>query len=497
MITSVPDRTVRALFIVLHCLIWWLMIVLAKPGLDNYGDMAEVYGWSQHWLMGSDKHPQFLPWATRIWFSIMPRAVWSFYLLSALNLAVGLFGVVAFARRAGLASGQVWLALVLQVLAFPYLTLADKLNMNAILLAIWPWVAWAFLGAIHSKGRRQLFWAAGCGALLAVAILSKYYSVILTPGLLLVSLLPGVRRIWRGGAVPVALIVAAICLLPHVLWLGEHGDALAYAGSQGEGGIVWREIAIFALSPLLYWLIPFCIAVPLLWKRRPLRAPAMVIWVLALSPWVMTLVAGVSGRAELSLPWAIPIGFGFTALIAAMLHPEHAEAAVKRMRNAFRIIWPAMLVLGLTYSFVNGRQGEIWHYTPQAEAALAMADIIESEYPGVEPEWVSAQTAAANYAFYAPGDVMPLAGRPDNLPSFVPPYPGWQTHAGIVLCGLSRDEDVGADCQAEAASWAARNGLQSADHRLTLRRQGWRWPHDIPFTAAFTLVWPETAGLVE
>ena len=48
-------------FIPLQVLAWYGAILIAKPYLDSYGDMVEVWAWAQHWLMGSDKHPQFLP----------------------------------------------------------------------------------------------------------------------------------------------------------------------------------------------------------------------------------------------------------------------------------------------------------------------------------------------------------------------------------------------------------------------------------------------------
>ena len=64
-----------ATFILVQTFVWYLMIVTAKPFLDKYGDMVEVYAWSQHFLMGSNKHPQFLPWMAHFWFLVMPPSI--------------------------------------------------------------------------------------------------------------------------------------------------------------------------------------------------------------------------------------------------------------------------------------------------------------------------------------------------------------------------------------------------------------------------------------
>ena len=475
-------------FIGIHLVVWYAMIVIAKPFLDNYGDMAEVYAWSQHLLMGSDKHPQFLPWVAHFWFEAMPRSVASFYGLAALNLGVGLAGVYALGRQVLPTRRQALAAMALQALAFPYLTLADKLNMNAICLATWPWVAWAFLVALrHPTARGRLLAGFAFGLLAAIAMLGKYYSAVMLASVLGIAFTPPEVGVWRRPAPWLALATFAIAVLPHVMWQLRHGfETLGYIEKQGSG-LDLRHLISFGLTPVYYWIIPWGLSLTLfyrgpVWTRFArslrLRGASDAVWYMAVVPYALSLVIGASGFVQLSEPWAIPIGYAFTLLWLrnADVGAAVVETKCRQLLLAFVWVWPAMLALGVTFAIWASETGAEQLYYPEAEAAAALDAQWQSLAPGQPLVWTAPANDGARMAFFsrlAP-KVEALPALPDALPDYYPQHPNWRSEGGVVICPLGPGSDTSAQtpCTQDVASWAARVGLTLSAQRFVVQRQG-------------------------
>ena len=496
-ITSKP-----APFIIVHCLVWWAMTVIAKPILDSYGDMIEVYAWSQHWLAGSDKHPQFLPWLTNIWFLVAPQSFASFYLLSALNLAVALFGIMALGRALKLGEMQVLVALALSTLALPYLTLPGKLNMNAICLATWPWTAWAFVRAVSEPQKLRLLYAALFGLLAALSVLGKYYSVVLLIPLFAYTLMPRQLWLWKTGAPWLAIVVFLAALTPHLIWLAEHREALAYASEQGAGDDLGRAIyyiAKFAVAPLFYWPLPLLLACLLFVSgsllargRKLLRWPQAMplLGVSALGPWLVTLLFAFAGLAELSTPWAIPIGFAFTLYLVANAEPKLLERNGPKLMRAFHVFWPALIAGAIVLAAIRGQAAETDYYMPDEEAAVAAVEHWHSKHE-MPLSWVASGKGAAFISFFSPRPIEALPGLPNGLPSYYPARENWQAEAGMMLCSLLPAGNVDGTCLQNIRDWAAANNMQSEEAVLTVKRSGLQFPREVPFDLTVVYVWPK------
>ncbi|MGV8985245.1 MAG: glycosyltransferase family 39 protein [Cypionkella sp.] len=493
-----PNRSLT--FIGLHMLVWYVMIVIAKPFLDNYGDMAEVYAWSQHLLMGSDKHPQFLPWMAHLWFEVAPRSVASFYALAAINLGVAFVGIYALGRQLLATRGQALAAVALQALAFPYLTLADKLNMNAICQSTWPWAVWAFVVALnHPTARGRNLAALGFGILAAVAMLSKYYSAVLMASVLIIAFTPRVIGIWRKPTPWLALGAFSVAILPHLLWQRQHGfETMGYIEEQGKGLDLHHFIS-FGLTPIYYWIIPWGTALAMLyrgpvWVRfaHSLRMTGAsdVLWYLAVLPYAVSMVLGAAGFVQLSEPWAIPIGYAFTLLWMrnADVGAERLAARCAQILRAFRWVWLGMLALGVTFAIWAAQTGEEQLYYPESEAASAIDTQWQSLAPGQTLAWASSRNDAARVAFFShlTPVVEALPALPDALPDYYPPRPNWRAEGGVVICPLGKGSDATAqtDCTRQAANWAAKEGFALIPYRFSVQRAGLYFPRQRPYAFA-------------
>ena len=72
---------------------WTLAATLTFPSLHH--DMLEAWVWGQHPSLGYFKHPPLSALLPAIWFGVMPRQDWAFYLLAYTNAAAGLGGALS------------------------------------------------------------------------------------------------------------------------------------------------------------------------------------------------------------------------------------------------------------------------------------------------------------------------------------------------------------------------------------------------------------------
>lgn len=486
------------ILLALYVLVWAIARSVASPNLDAYADMLENYAWGQSIEWGSFKHPPLVGWITGLWFRLVPALDSLYFLLSYAAAAIGLLGLHRLARAVGL--GQLATAAVLlQMFALPYGTLAAKFNANTVLLPLWPWVAYAWWECVHGE-RRSWAMPLVLGAGAALAMLGKYYSGVFLLGLGLLTLgLPAGRR-WLGTAKPwLALGVMAGLLLPHVAWLASHDYVtFRYVGEQGDGGVAWSHLLKFMAAPLLYWGIALAICVAWFrhgrvrwWRRawlawRPNGWNDALFWVVML-PYLLTLLFGLSGLVELSLPWAIPVGFGFPLLWLRNLSQLDAADRHGRLPLRKSLVIMVMLVLGggLAEGVRAAVQGGEIAYLPRREAAHVLLSRWDELHIGQRPRWVGGLWAEnAALAFYGDESLRVIPGQPDELPASLDAQfaARWPEQPGLIYCPpMARHPGAQSGCEADALRWLASRGLPVQTIEFEVSRSGFRFPRPRSF----------------
>ena len=515
-LTALPalSRSQMLCCVLIPCVVWALLSVMALGNLDSQHDMLENYAWSQPMLLGTHKHPPFFAWVVGVWFMVFPESDWAYRLLSYINVAVGLWGVLVLGQRLGLGNLARWGALLL-LWTLPYTTLAGKFNANSQLLSVWPWTAALLLASWQEEGWRGWWYSMWLGVLAAASMLSKYYSGVFLAGFLLPIFLHPQGRRWLLTARPyVALAAFGLALLPHVLWMAQHDWApIDYVKSQGEDGVVgWKYVARFALSPLFYWL-PAWLAVCVLYGRHHSRVTGQAmgrsiaqclwrIWMpqgsgdilfwLALMPWLMTLVFGITGMVVLSTPWAIPIGYAFGLLWLRNLYAYSPQAMAPVLQGLQRAWWPVVggvVLFGVVAAFANALTGERWYYRPTREAAQAMLAQWEQRHPGKVLEWVGGEwTENASITFYARPGLLTIPDTPDSLGAQLAHIGDWRRREGLMLCALGATDAMSAlsdnVCVRDSQAWLAQQGLDVQPHIVQVQRSGWRFPYPVSYSYA-------------
>lgn len=498
------DRWLLPLLI-LNLLVWVVARFISDTNLDPYGDMLENFAWGQEFSWGTHKHPPLIGWVVGLWFSLLPRNDAAYFLLSYLNVLLGLIGVYRVTILLGFARVAAP-AVLLLAMALPYSTLAVKFNANAILLSLWPWVVFGWLKSQQEIHTNANTWTILFGVLSALALLGKYFSGVLMVGLLLASFSSQEGRQWLRSVKPwLSSVIFALILSPHILWLFDNNFiSLAYITAQSETKAPYRELLKFAFAPGLYWLIPLVVCA---WvstgqqKSLFVRIPGLfknliqawscrgwndtLFWV-AMLPWMVTLLFGALGSVALSLPWAIPLGFGFPLLwIRNLWQAEHDKSAdhSRRVLRAFFIWLIVILVVSPLYAVSEGNRKSANYYRPRAEAAEAIIKMWQETLPDKSLYWVGGQWAENGLvAFYGNPEIKIIPGMPDSEEAMAVSTLNWRTKPGLILCPRGKAATPSPVlCPRDTEKWLQANKLPVQTIQVRVKKKGFRFPVEWEF----------------
>lgn len=327
--TAAPPRPTddfrAALALVAALAIVRLVALFATP-LELYPDEAQYWLWSRTLDFGYYSKPPMIAWA-----------IWATTALGGdaepwVRLSAGLFQagatlcVYAIGRRlygsgVGLAAAALY-ALMPGVQLSALVAATDAPLLFFLGLAIL-----AYVEVLTAQGRRRLLLAAGLGAAVGLAFLSKYAAVYFVIGVALhLALSREARAAWSLPAAAVAVLAAGLILAPNLAWNATHGFATfqhtaanaAWSGVQlfnlaELGAFVGSQFGVFGPIPLGALIVGLVLAA----RRRRLSAADLTLLCFTLPPLLI-----VTGQAFISRANANWSGAGYLAgsvLVAAWL----------------------------------------------------------------------------------------------------------------------------------------------------------------------------------
>src|SRR5580692_330594 len=212
------ERTM-ALLLAAYAIAWSAYGTIAKSSQDLHFDIGEMFAWSHEVVWSAPTHPPLGAWIMRAWFSVMPVADWSFYLLAMIVATVGLWIAWRIAGRYLSAEKRVVGVLLMTFVPF-YNFHALKYNASSILTPFWAATTWWFLLSFET---RRPGWAVLAGVAAAAAMLGKYWSILLLAGLALGALNDPRRTAYFRSPAPWLTIAAGVVgLAPHVIFIATH-----------------------------------------------------------------------------------------------------------------------------------------------------------------------------------------------------------------------------------------------------------------------------------
>lgn len=345
---AAPSGRALWIFLALFVAIWTSFQIVSYASIDLHPDLLEVFAWSQNPAAGY-KHPPLAGLVAAAWFAIFPIADWSFHLLAMVNAAVAFFAIDLIASR--YLDGDKRLVVLLLLLFTPlYQFHGQRFSTNQVLLSTWPIATYCFLRSFET---RSLAWSAAAGAAAALAMLGKYYSILLVVAFVAAALMHPRRWDYLRSPAPwVAALAGLIVLAPHLHWfVTTGGKTLYYAhrvhGGASVGALIWSVVSstVSAAGYVAILLAAYALIVrpdrrtlaATLWPPDPDRRMLVMLFALPLLlPIVVMPLAGV----KFSALWTLPAWF---LLPIILLSP--AQAAVQRL-DAVRLAF-VVLCIGL------------------------------------------------------------------------------------------------------------------------------------------------------
>jgi 4-amino-4-deoxy-L-arabinose transferase-like glycosyltransferase len=300
--------------IVAFAAIWMLFLSIAYLSGDLHADALETWTLGREFAWGNAKHPPLMGWAAYGWTLLFPLTDWSFQLLAMTNAAVALWAVDLIARRFVRGDSRAVVLLLLMLLP-AYQFHAQRFNANTVLLAVWPLATYCFLRSYQS---RAIGWAVAVGALGALAMLGKYYSVFLIGSFVLAAIVhPQRAEYFRSWAPWVSALTGLIVLGPHLHWLATSGATPFSYAMKAHGGVAFGqsflEAGAFLLGlaatlalPALVWVL----SAELRLKRFPADFRAMnpglvlLFWIFV-GTVVLPVIVTVAVGTEMPSLWAL------------------------------------------------------------------------------------------------------------------------------------------------------------------------------------------------
>jgi 4-amino-4-deoxy-L-arabinose transferase-like glycosyltransferase len=216
----VRGNTAAAAAIGFYILVWWLYAVVSKSAEDIHFDMAELVAWSLEPAFGYPKHPPFSAWVVTVWFALFPYRDWAYYLLTACNGGVALWFVWLIAQRY-VAGEKRALALTLLMFSVAFNFHLLRFNLNTLLVSTWAVATYLFL---RSYTERSLWWGLLAGIAAAIAMLTKYWSILLLFAFVIGVLFDSRRAAYFRSPAPWASVAAgALLLAPNIVSLIDYG----------------------------------------------------------------------------------------------------------------------------------------------------------------------------------------------------------------------------------------------------------------------------------
>jgi 4-amino-4-deoxy-L-arabinose transferase-like glycosyltransferase len=298
------DADLRAAMLLTAGLTLARLVALFATPLDLYPDEAQYWLWSRTLDFGYYSKPPMIAWT--IWATTAIGGDAEPWVRLGAPLFQGGATLLVFAIARRLYGGGTALAATALYALMPAIQLsAGVIATDAPLLFFLGLTILAYVALQDAEGRRRLWIAAGLGAALGLAFLSKYAALYAVIGVALhLAVSRDARRAWTPASVGVALAALFLVLTPNLAWNAAHGFATVQhtaANAAWGGGKLFNfdELGDFVLTQfLIFGPIPFGVVVVgtvLMARRRRLEPSDLLLLCFILPP-----LAIVSGQAFIS-----------------------------------------------------------------------------------------------------------------------------------------------------------------------------------------------------
>lgn len=378
--------TVLALFILFQ-----MIVLTAVPTVLSSAppiDVVEGWTWAPHWLIGTYKHPPGPAWSIETMHFLVPGYFLGPYLLSQISVAltyvfIYLTGRLFMDEPRALA-GSLFLA---GSLYFTYLS--TEFNHNVLQLPFWSAIIFTFAHIVR-RPERTSSWLI-LGALVGAGMYAKYSVCIIGLVCAFAGLFfPKVRTQFATPRPYLAVVLAVLIFLPHVLWLVENdfppfkyvADRTRIHGSRLEP-LAFVAAQILNNGPILALLL--CVGRPSFTRAERIDAEPdakAFLRIFALGPLAFLVICALLGNKQLITMWGLPMFTPVGLWLVAEIGRGWSAEMLKRLcaGGVAMVVLAAVLFAGEdVWSKFHKPKREMW---PMEELATKANDAWASEVNG-------------------------------------------------------------------------------------------------------------------
>ena len=386
-----PARRERNVLVALsvYVVVWALYGTIAKSSQGLHYDMTEVIAWSRDLAWGY-KHPPLAAVVAWLWFSVVPLAAWSYYLLAMLMPAIALwFAWRMTADTLDIEKRAAGLALLMLVPFFNFHAL--KFNVNTVLMPVWAATTFWFL---RSYTTRSAHYAALAGVGAAACMLGKYWSVFLLVGLVVAALIDRRRGDYFRSAAPWITVAAGFLVLgPHLVWLVQNDFAPFEYVAISHGAKPFVDVLKGTLGYIAgsigYLAIPLIVVATIAWRshaafgdilwpaERDRRLAAAAFW----APFLLPALGALASSTEITSLWSMPAWTLLPVLLLSSPAVTVLAADTRRILIAVLAVPLAMVLAAPAIAVMAQRSAP----QPAAAQAQLLAAEIERVWHEITP----------------------------------------------------------------------------------------------------------------
>ncbi|MDO1559468.1 glycosyltransferase family 39 protein [Brevundimonas sp. 2R-24] len=299
------------------------LVALFLSPLELYPDEAQYWLWSRDLAFGYFSKPPMIAWLIALTTAIAGDSEAGVRLFAPLLHAGTAFVLMAVALRLSDRITAFWAALIYSLMPGVQLS-AGLASTDAALLFFLSLALLAYVELDRRQGREALVAAAGLGAALGLAFLSKYAAIYFLIGAALHAVLShGGRARWSWARGSVAAGALAVFIAPNLLWNAANDFATVShtAANANLGADLFHpaQAAEFVASQLgVFGPVPFVL---LIWAMvrafRRRSEPEIMLAALTIPPLLIVTVEAFLSRANAN--WAAAAYVPGSVLAALML----------------------------------------------------------------------------------------------------------------------------------------------------------------------------------
>ena len=418
-------------FAAIHALLWTIILINLKAAQDVHMDVAEAFAWGQKFQLGYGKHPPLSGWIAGLWFRFFPVTDWATYLLAMTTLAVGL--VVCWLIALRVVDYRRAFLVVVMLALYPIFNFKGfKYNPDLLQLVTLPLLVLAYLNAFSRRSARSGVWLGLAGAL---ALMTKYWVLTMIGAIGLAALIhPDRRSFLRSPAPWVAMAVAAVAMIPHLIWLKQVDFVpLTYAGdvyglsSRAQSAAlvlnyIGHNLALLALPVVLA-------ALALGWTdllRRPSKilartrsdgaktgvnlSQALNVWIIQLIVAIGPPLGGLIFTIYMKTDWGISLFFLTPLCLIAVPELRVQRIALFRIAAIWLVLTLAVLVASpyIAAQEITANANGASSYGARSQLARELTDIWHARFHTRWPVVAGTTEVGEPMTFYSPDHPAPF-----------------------------------------------------------------------------------------